>query len=199
MAADRYSQLVLFLRIALPLVSLGILSTLFLFASKIEPGEVIPFDRAEVENRVREKRVTRPIFTGLTSDGDKVAYTAEQLITGVDGANEAMDVTGLLEFTDGGSVDLIADQGTFDEDGDRATLTGNVLIESTSGYTLRSQFMTSTLSQLHLVSPGQVDGTGPGSTLTASRMKITADEDGNNMQILFSGGVKLIYDPNHNE
>jgi len=199
MAADSYSRLVLFLRIALPLLALGILSTLFLFASKIEPGDVIPFEQAEVEDRVRERRVTRPFYTTQTPDGDNVAYTAEQLITGNSGANEAITLTGLVEFPEGGQVDLAAKSGTFDEQNDLATLTGDVVITTTSGYTLRSQLMTSTLSELNLVSPGRVDGTTPGGTLQAERMEITTQGSSNNMQFLFSGGVKLVYTPKPKE
>lgn len=199
MAADPYSRLVLCLRIALPLIALGILSTLFLYSSKITPGDAIPFEKSEVEDRVRDRRVTRPIFTSMTSGGDKVAYAAEQLITGSEGENEVFNLTALVEFTDGGSLDLIADQALFDEKKDNATLTGNVRIKTTSGYTLNSDLMTSTLTQLNLVSPGPVDGTALGGTLDAAHMQITATEGGKNVQFLFSGGVKLVYDPKHNE
>ncbi len=193
-AADPYSRLVLFLRIALPLLALGILSTLFLFASKMEPGDAIPFAQSEVENRVRERRITSPIFLGVTSDGDKVTYTAEQIITGANGENEAINLTGLLELTEGGSIDLVSNIGTFDEGQDLATLRGDVFIHSTDGYTLRSQLMTSTLSYINVISPGRVNGTAPSGTLVAERMQITADDDGKNVQMHFSGGVKMVYD-----
>ncbi len=199
MAADPYSRFVSVLRIALPLIALGILSTLFLFSTSIEPGDTIPFAETEVNQRIRDQRVSGPLFAGVTANGDEISVIAEQMITAGVGGNRATDLTARLDFASGGAATLVADEGIMDLASDTATLQGDVLVESTTGYRLRSDFMTSRLSQLDLVSPGEVRGTGPGGTITAQRMQITAAETGNNVQILFSNGVKLVYDPKNRE
>ncbi|MFK7874552.1 MAG: LPS export ABC transporter periplasmic protein LptC [Paracoccaceae bacterium] len=199
MEADPYSRLIFVLRIALPLIALGILSTLFLVSSRVEPGKTIPFAAQEVAERVKNKRVTRPVFSGLSGNGNEVTFTAEQLITSLNGANEAFDVTGRLDFQSGGHVDLVSNTAEFSAFADNATLIGDVVVTSTDGYILRSQQMMSQLSEATLISPGPVRVDGPKTTLTAQSMRINSQNAGSGLQIRFSGDVKLLYTPKHGD
>ncbi len=48
MKVDRYSRMVALLKVSLPLIALGILSTLFLVSRAVDPPMTIPFADSEV-------------------------------------------------------------------------------------------------------------------------------------------------------
>ncbi len=195
MTGDPYSRLVSFLKIALPLVALAILSTVFLVSSRIEPGESIPFAEGEVAERIRSQQVTGSVFSGVTTGGDRISFSAREIVTAADRTNVAHHPVAQLDFASGGSVRLEAERGDVDLNRDIVTMTRDVVIESKTGYTLRSDSLTSHLSYLDIVAPGEVTGNGPAGTLRAGGMRISEQKDGGNVQLLFTDGVKLVYDP----
>lgn len=195
MSYDPYSRFVLILRILLPLVALGILSTLFLFSSRIEPGGSVPFADADVAERVRTQRVTEPLYFSVTDDGDNLEFTADHMVTAKEGVSEGTNVAAQLDFATGGRLNVVAKTGRLDLDADLLTLEGDIEMASTGGYDLYSDFMTSRVSQLEVISPGEVRGFGPAGTLVAQRMEIRSTPDGQNTLALFTGGVKLVYEP----
>lgn len=199
MASDPYSRLVAFLKIALPLLSLGILSTVFLVSSRIEPGDTIPFAEGEVAERIRSQQVTGPLFSGMTSGGDRISFSADEIITSQDRINAASNPIALIDFAGGGNVRLEAERGDIDLGGDLVTMSDSVVITGSTGYVVRSEEITSRLSSLEVLSPGEVTGEGPAGTLRAGRMRIGEMESGDHVQLLFMDGVKLIYDPKETE
>lgn len=199
MAGDPYSRLVGILKVALPLIALALLSTLFLVSDRIEPGSTIPFADGEITERVTGQQVTGPLFSGTTSSGDLVTLRTEQLVQDSTGANRAENLSIRIEFSGGGRVALVSDTGTFQLAQSTALLTGNVLIESSTGYRMHTDAMTARLSELDIRAPGEVRATGPAGDLTAGAMQITALGDTQGAQLLFTDGVKLIYDPKQSE
>jgi len=195
MASDPYSRMVAFLKVILPLIALAILSTLFLLSDRIEVGSSIPFADGEIMDRVQGQQVTGPFFSGVTSDGDRLAFTADQVTTDGGPGNSATNLSVRIDFNEGGSLKMVAQSGHFQMDEDGATLRGNVLIESTTGYRMRSDEIQTLLSRVDIISPGEVRATGPAGQLTAGALRISADTDSQKTQLLFSQGVKLVYDP----
>jgi len=195
---DPYSRLILILKIGLPLLALGILSTLFLLSSRIEPAGEIPFPEDEVTERLRSQRVSDPVYSGVTDAGDRLSFEARSLMTEND-RNLASAVFATLDFLGGGAVTLEAARGELTFDADKVDLSENVRIASTQGYLLTSDFMTATLSEGHLVSPGPVSGTGRGTLLTAGRMEIRTNPETGAAEMLFTDGVQLVYEPERTE
>ena len=74
--ADAHTRVVTWLKIALPLAALAILSTLFLLADKIDPEDALPYAEVDVEDLAREPRMTLPSYAGTTSDGAALSLTA---------------------------------------------------------------------------------------------------------------------------
>ncbi|MGB3251218.1 MAG: hypothetical protein WBB13_18855, partial [Tabrizicola sp.] len=66
---DRHTRLVGWLKVALPLTALAILSTLFLVARRIDPEAALPYAEVDVEDLAREPRMTAPTYAGTTEDG----------------------------------------------------------------------------------------------------------------------------------
>jgi len=197
MQADRYSRMVGLLKVLLPLLALAILSTLFLLSRVIDPEAVIPFADKEIQDRLRDQQVTGPIYYGTTADGDQISFAAEKLITvqGQTGANEAENVEITMDLASGTNILVNAVRGRVDIAANRANLEGDVVITTSTGYQINSDQLNTQMSTLDVESPGPVQATGPFGTLDAGAMNLNAGKEGKPAQLVFTNGVKLIYEP----
>lgn len=198
MRPDSYSKLVSWLKVALPLAALALLSTLFLLSRSVDPDAAIPFADKEIQDRLRDQQVTGPFFSGTTTDGDQLSFTAVKLTTplGQTGANEAKDVLARVTTASGARMTLQADVARFDISKDRAELVGNVALISSTGLRVFTEKLVSLMSTLDITSPGPVHADGPIGKLDAGMMTLRKPNDGGNAQLLFTNGVKLVYTPN---
>ena len=193
---DGYSRLVAFLKVILPLTALGLLSTLFLLSRSVDLTTTLPFGEAEISERLREGLITSPYFSGTTNRGDQIIVTASTAKPGNAGEMaQAKDLNAVINMTNGTKVNVEALLGSFDPAGDFARFTGDVLVETTSGYILTTEAMESRIKRLELRSDGAVQGQAPFGTLEAGRMELKTDSLTNDAHLLFKDGVKLIYDP----
>jgi lipopolysaccharide export system protein LptC len=199
MASDPYSRLIAFLKILLPLLALGILSTIFLVSSRVETTNSIPFAEDEIAQRIRSQQVTGALFSGVTTGGDRISFTADEIVTDPDNVQVARSPVAEIDFSAGGGVRLESERGHVDLAADLAVMEGRVVIRDTSGYVMRSEEISSRLSSLDVVSPGEVTADGPPGTLRAGKMRIGKQGSGDNVHLLFTDGVKLVYDPKETE
>lgn len=195
---DRYSRTVALLKVAFPLAALALLSTLFLLSRAIETETAIPFADKEIRDRLRDQQITGPFFSGSTPDGDQISFSAEKLVTlqGRIGANRAEDVLARLETAQGATFQLQADFAEIDIGANMAELAGDVSMVSSTGYRINTAQITALVSRLDVTATGQVEAIGPLGQLTAGNMRVFLPKDAENTQMLFSGGVKLVYTPN---
>ena len=194
---NTHSRVVAGMKVLLPLVALGLLSTVFLISNTVDPSQSVPTADIDLEKRARELGATSPSFAGVTEAGDEIRFEAdivrpdpaapERLIA------DRITVQFLLES--GTRVDVIARTGAFDQDALKAELQGDVQMTTSTGYVIDSARLISRLETLHVRSPGTVTATGPLGDLTAGRMLLQNARDGGAAELLFSGGVKLIYEP----
>jgi lipopolysaccharide export system protein LptC len=193
-ATNRYSTLVTWVKVALPLLALALLSTLFLFSRTPDPEAALPFAEVDIEELVREQRLSQPRFAGTTEDGREVTLVAATAapepanpnlinLTGVETRITLSGSDGLLFTARRGEIDLAAQ---------RVALTGMVSAETDAGLSLASDRITVAMDSLRLASPGAVELRGPGLTLTAGGMEMTGPEG--EAFLSFTGGVRLLYD-----
>lgn len=201
MEADRYSQMVGWLKVLLPLAALAILSTLFLLSRVIDPEAVIPFADKEIQDRLRDQQVTGPIYNAVSADGDNISFAAETMITpqGQTGENHAKDVDVQMDLVSGSTVHLTASTGVLNIESDTADLSGDVEITTSTGYILESDRLITQMSTLDVTSPGPVSGEGPLGTLNAGTMTLNAGKEGKPAQLVFTKRVKLVYDPKQDD
>jgi len=193
---DGYSRLVAFLKVLLPLTALGLLSTVFLLSRSVDPATTLPFGDAEISERLRDGLISSPYFSGTTQGGDQIIITAATAKPGNAGEMaQANELQAQISTTTGNTVNMSANSGAFDPEADIAMFNGNVLIDTSTGYSLRTEAMESRIKTLDLQSQAPVSGDGPFGTLQAGQMELTADPETNNTHLLFKDGVKLIYDP----
>lgn len=197
MQADRYTRTIGWLKVVLPLLALGLLSTLFLLSRVIDPETVIPFADKDVQDRLRDQQVTGPIYHAVTADGDEISFAAEKLTTppGETGGNAAEDIRVMMDLASGSTIEVTAQRGHIRIAEDTTDLQGDVVITTSTGYRINSDRLVTQMTTLDVQSPGPVAAVGPVGTLDAGAMSLNAGKAGKPAQLIFTNGVKLIYTP----
>ena len=201
-----YSRMVAWLKVLLPLAALALLSTLFLFSRNIDPTTTIPFTTIDLKERAREERITAPEFAGASEEGHHITVNAASARPDPDDASrafaEALDAR--IDLISGTVITFTAAGGIINESVDRAELEGNVLVESSTGYVVRTDRLIAGMRAVFAESPGPISGQGPPGRFTAGRMVLTelaveTAEQGPGaepaLHLLFTDGIKLLYDP----
>ena len=195
---NNYSRFVAFTKVILPIIALGILSTLFLFSRNIDPTQSIPFADVDIEGLAREQRIGAPNYAGVTDDGAAISVTATTArpFEGNVKVISATDVTTIIEDSTGGRIDMTAASGMIDSEQQQVTLGGGVQILTSTGFTINTTGLTAALDETSMVSDGRITATGPLGSLTAGQMVLERQNSSEDAHLLvFKGGVKLIYDP----
>jgi lipopolysaccharide export system protein LptC len=202
-AGDGWTRLVRFLRIALPLLALALLSTVFLVARHLNPDDALPYSDVDIADRLRDPRMTNPVYAGTTADGADLRVTAETATPEKPGTETvaasgatAQTVLGLLTTPDGVRTDLRSLAAQMDVTGDSVTFTGGVDLANGAGYRVQTDSMIARMDQTEVRSLAPVVATGPATHITALEMVLTQDTTRPDSYVLvFNGQVKLVYTP----
>lgn len=197
---DSRTRVVTWLKLVLPLVALGLLSTLFLLARTTDPDLAIQYSEVDVAELSRDQQVTAPAYAGMTRDGGSVSITAT-VVRPQDGNPDelaAQAVTGRIVLPAGTSADMTAPSAEVDTGTDFATFMGGVTMVSSDGHNLATETLRAALGVTEIVAETPVRVVGPAGTLDAASMRITQDEAGGYVAV-FNGGVRLVYDPTKRE
>lgn len=194
---NTHSRVVAGMKVLLPLVALGLLSTVFLISNTVDPSQSVPTAEIDLERRARELGATDPSFAGVTRQGDEIRFEAD--IVRPDPASPerliADRITAQFRLDAGTQVDVTARAAEVDQRALTAELQGDVQMTTSTGYVIDTARLISRLDALHVLSPGTVTATGPLGDLTAGRMLLQNAGESEAAELLFSGGVKLIYLP----
>lgn len=195
--SDLHTRMVGWLKVALPLSALAILSTLFLLARTIDPNDAIPIAEVDVEDRLREPRMTAPEYSGTTSDGASLSLTATEARQDAGGAASAKAIMGKLVMPGGGEITLTAATANIDGAAGVIDLAGKVQITTSTGYVAQTEQITARLDRTSMQSAGSVTATGPIGTISADQLIVTgqAESSADAYLVVFNGHVKLIYHP----
>lgn len=194
---NAYSRLVLWLKVALPLVALAILSTLFLVAETLDPDAAIPYADVDVEQILRDQGITAPSFGGVTPDGAAVSLRAAALRPGESQRDEVIGtrLEATIVLPGGTTIRISSPRGTIDMAAEVALLQGGVRFESSVGYSVESADIVTRYNEVRVTTGGMVTATGPGGLITAGTMGLERDPDTEAYVLVFKDGVRLIYDP----
>lgn len=194
---DLHSRMVGWLKVALPLAALAILSTLFLLADRIDPDAAIPYAEVDVQDLANDPRMSAPAYAGTTSDGAGITLSATEARPAVDGSNAtATGVSALIETPDGGTVDLAAETAELDTTAGSLILQGEVTLKTSSGYQILTDGIAAQLDRTGLASMGPVVVTAPMGQIEAQGFNLTQDKaDPKAYLLVFNGKVKLVYQP----
>ena len=193
-----YSRLVAILKVVLPLLALGLLSTLFLVSHRITDSTgSIPFAKLDLAERAREQQITAPFFSGRTSGGHLVSFSAASARPDPDdpARSSAIKMDARIDFSDGSKITISSETASIDNSNHIATFAGGVLLISSLGYELRTDTLIAHMREGRLVAPKTLRGVTPGGTLEAGALEVTGGRTSGETTLFFSDGVKLIYEP----
>lgn len=196
--ADRYSRVVLWLKVTLPLLALAILSTLFFVAETLDPEAAIPYADVDVEKILRDQGVTRPTFGGVTSDGATIALFADEVRPAVDQQDRltAHSMEASIDLPSGTRITIDSATGVVNATAQQAVLQGGARLESSIGYVVETEELIASMSDTSVIAPGEITAVGPAGQLTAGRMELTRSKTPEPAFLLvFKEGVRLVYTP----
>ena len=196
--ADTYSRIVLWLKVALPLAALAILSTLFFVAETLDPEAAIPYAEVDVERILREQGATAPNFGGVTADGVKIALSAAAIRPAADDRNRwtGTTLTANFDLPSGAVITLDSPEGIVDATQRQAILQGGAVLTSTTGYRVTTEQIVASFDEGTVVAEKGIVAEGPPGTITAGRMVLNrVDGDPPNHHLVFEDGVRLVYQP----
>lgn len=198
---NAYSRLVLWLKVALPLAALAILSTLFLLAETLDPDAAIPFADVDVEQLMRDQGITRPSFGGVTTDGAAMSISAAAVRPGESLRSEIIgsELEATIDLPNGTTIFIESPEGTIDMAANLALLQGGVRFESSVGYVVESANIVARYDEVRVSTGGAVEATGPGGHITAGNMGLERDAESGAYVLVFKDGVRLIYAPEPKE
>lgn len=188
---NAYSQFVGAAKVILPLVALGLLSTLFLIARNDGATTDIPF--AEIEAIARDQRITAPSFAGIGRNGAVMSVRADEIRPRPE-APDAFDATGLsarIEMPSGRDIEMSAEAGELDGANRVARLTGLARMSTSDGYSMETTGLEADLTAGIVRSLGPLEVHAPFGEVTAAHLTVGETPE----TMVFSGGVRLLYQP----
>ncbi len=194
---DAHSRFIGLLKLVLPLAALAVLSSLFLVARTINPEDAIPYADVDVADRLREPRMTLPVYATVTQNGAALKFTAAEARSDDQGGpSTASNVVGELITPSGKRTDLVAQKGTFDSAKKTVYFEGDVVVVNTDGWKIESEDLTSSIVSTAIKTDRLTRVSGPNITITAQSMDLATNPDNADSHVLvFKHNVKLVYLP----
>lgn len=196
---NRYTRFVQLAKITLPLIALGLLSTLFLFARGTGQSGEIPI--SDIEDMAREQRLSEPYFAGLATDGSQVSLSAQFARPDAEDPRLLLVNAPQLDVVDvdGVSVRISAGEGTVDTLEKVARLGGLVRLDTSNGYSMETTALTADMNAGRVVSDAALEVRAPFGAITAGQVVIETPNGEDGQQMIFHKGVRLIYHPQQTE
>lgn len=195
---DKHSRLVRWLKVALPLLALAILSTLFFVAETLDPERAIPYAEVDVEQILREQGMTRPSFGGVSPDGVQISLSAASVRPGQERRDllvgSALAAEFLIPYK--GTLSIVSPEGIIDAASGEAILQGGARLESSTGYLVETDRIVTSYREATVLAESEVRATSPAGSLTAGALELRRKEIGEPGYLLvFRNGVRLVYEP----
>ncbi|MCV2879081.1 hypothetical protein OE699_09460 [Sedimentimonas flavescens] len=193
---NSHSMIVAWVKIALPLAALALLSTLFMFSDKVDPQLAQFYAKVDVAELAREQRMTSPTYAGMTEDGSALTVRASAARPDPNGGAgaSAERLVAKIESRDGMVTDLTAAAGLLDPGNEGIRLSDGVTVQTSTGYRMATPVVQIATDRSRLEAPQPVMADGPFGTINADSMLMTTNAAGS-QDLIFNGHVKLIYQP----
>lgn len=198
---DRHSRHVAIAKIALPVVALGLLASLFIYSKTNAVRDGLIFADSELRRMASEARITNPRFSGVTTAGD--AFSVSATIATPDapkpGRIDLEDPETSISFASGMDLHSAARTGSLDIKTNTAHLAGDVFLETSTGYRVETAEIRMNFLTGNVESPDGVLATGPIGRIEAGSMQLLQNldknPDGGQSVLIFKNGVKVVYTP----
>ena len=195
---DSYSAFVVWVKTLLPILALGMLSTIFLFSGKVDVTKSLPYAKFNIAEIIREQRITKPYFSGVSNNGTEIVLSAAYASSDIQNV-DILNITELsivLTSPNAKTIKITAGLGTLNSASQKAVISEDVYLSAIPGFWLKTNNLEVDLKQGVASTNNMFQGiTGLG-TINAGKLviKMIADDQ----QIIFTNGVRLIYYPKSN-
>lgn len=190
-----HSRLVSLLKVGLPLTALALLSTVFLLARTLNPEDALPWATVDIEELLRDPRLTAPEYAGVTEEGDELLFTAARAWPGAEtGARAAEPVLRLIS-PNGTETRAVSETARIEPTSRELSLQNAVHLTTAGGYVMTTEKLDVKLDRSTITAPGEIRAEAPGTTLQAGNMRITRTGASGGEVVVFKGGVRLLYQP----
>jgi lipopolysaccharide export system protein LptC len=193
-----YSRIVAILKVGLPLVALGMLASLFLVQTDDRVGGDLVFSPGDLAALGEGLRISNPVFTGTTRSQDSFRFTATLVVPDAAPPTRAQitALAGEIDLSDGPEIALASDTGDLDIPTQRLDMIGDVRIDTSDGYSIRSERATLDLRAGSIIASQAVESTGPLGRIDSGSLRVApAAENGEARHFSFGDGVRLLYQP----
>lgn len=199
--AGYYSRFVGYLKVALPLLAIGLLSTVFLFQAGDEIEGGISFSSDDRDTMKDGLAVYNPKFSGVNLHGDRFFLEASKATPDSGDPKEVVlvDLNGRTEYKSGLAVYLKAARGIVRLPEQVLELSGGLHIRTSDGFEGLTNAGVAGLETGSFLSKGPVSLEGPIGRLEAGSMRLDPSPEGEtveNQVFTFENGVKLTLTPN---
>lgn len=194
---NRYTRFVTLAKITLPLIAVALLSSLFLLARSPGTTTQIPYSESELAEIIRGERVKAPNYRGVLDTGTAIALNADTARPDPEHDSRTLaDVIRLtLDESGGAQIKIAAGTGSVDTLSRLARGDQGLQITHSDGFTMTSWSGWARLDGTRAETDGTLTLTSPHLSLTAGRMIFTQQAGGRDQLLVFTDGVKLVYDP----
>lgn len=183
-------------KVLLPLAALVLLSTIFMISDRVDPSRAPLYSDVDVAQLAQDQRIGAPRYSGMTEDGDALMVNAQAAYPDVNGEGaSAQNIVARLEAPDGTTTDLTGANGRITPDQTRISLTDDVAMRTSTGYDLQTRSAEMATDRSLVVMPETVSGTAPFGNLTAGRAELSRPGTDMPYHLVFTDGVKLVYQP----
>ena len=192
---DSYSFFIAWVKTLLPIVALGMLSTIFLFSGKVDVTQSLPYAELNVEDIIREQRITKPYFTGISEGGIEFALSAAYATPNASQPS-ILDVSKLrVEFKtpQGNTTEITAGLGEMNTETKSAKISRGVNLASKLNFWITTEALDIDFNDSYASTNGPFKGVFSLGSIESGNMvlkMITGDQ-----QIIFTNGVRMLYNP----
>ena len=195
---DSYSAFVVWVKTLLPILALGMLSTIFLFSGKVDVTKSLPYAKFNIAEIIREQRITKPYFSGVSNNGTEIVLSAAYASSDIQNV-DILNITELsivLTSPNSKTIKITAGRGTLNSASQKAVISEDVYLSAIPGFWLKTNNLEVNLKQGVASANNVFQGVTGLGTISAGKLivKMIADDQ----QIIFTNGVRLIYYPKSN-
>ena len=195
---DSYSAFVVWVKTLLPIVALGLLSTIFLFSGKVDVTQSLPYAKLNIAEIVREQRITKPYFSGVSDNGTEITLSAAYASSDKQDSDilNITDLSIILTSENAKTVRITAGLGVLDAAKQKAIVSRNVYLTVMPDFWLKTNGLTVDLKRGVATADTVFQSITALGTIDAGNMLVKMIT--NDQQIVFTNGVRLIYYPKSN-
>ena len=195
---DSYSAFVVWVKTLLPILALGMLSTIFLFSGKVDVTQSLPYAKLNIAEIVREQRITKPYFSGVSYNDTEITLSAAYASSDTQNADilNITDLSIILTSEHAKTVRITAGLGTLDATKQKVTVSKDVYLTAMPDFWLKTNSLTIDLKQGVATADTMFQSVTALGTINAGNMIVKTIT--NDRQIIFTNGVRLIYYPKPN-